>query len=140
MAGGTAMARGGISEDDRMARAEAGVEDEGVARVMVRAMAQAVRADGVIDEEERRALNDALGDGDPGDREVLDAALSEPVDPEGLARDVPPGHEAQVYAAALTAIDPDEASERAFLERFAAALRLPADDVRLLHDAQGKPV
>ena len=137
MAGGSAMA--GASDDDRMARAEAGIEDEATARAMIRAMAMAVQADGRIDADERRALDEALGDGDPGDRDELDAALAEPVDAEGLARSAPVGSEAQVYAAALTAIDPDHPAERTFLSDFARALRLPEHERRALHDAQGKP-
>ena len=141
MAGGTAAVQaGGQSDPDSMMQAaQAGPADEATAGVMVRAIGQAVRADGQIDAREREILMDVIGEADTEDeRAAIDAALSEPVDPEALARDVPRGHEAEVYAAALTAIDPDAAAERAFLGRFAQALGLDADTVRQLHAATGK--
>ncbi|MBM2576565.1 DUF533 domain-containing protein [Jannaschia sp. Os4] len=138
MAGGSAALG---SDADMAQHAEAGPSDEATAGVMIRAMAQAVRADGEIDAQERQVLMELLDDAnDPGDREAVEAALNEPIDPEGLARDVPAGHEAEVYAAALTAIDPDRAPEREFLSRFASALDMRPSEVRQLHEAQGKPV
>ncbi|WP_179380388.1 DUF533 domain-containing protein [Jannaschia marina] len=139
MAGGTAMA--GQSEDVMMARAEEGPTDEETAAAMIRAIGQAVRADGRIDDKERAALHDIMGDAETEeDRQVIDAALNEPIDPEGLARDVPVGSEGQVYAAALTAIDPDHPSEQAFLADFARALRLSDDTRTQLHATAGKPL
>lgn len=141
MAGGAGAVRGDLADDRAMAMAEEGPQDEATARAMIRAIGQAVRADGEIDPEESSALHDIMGQMETDeDRAALEAALREPVDPEGLARDVPVGHESEVYAAALTAIDPDRASERDFLGRFAAALRLSQDDVRGLHRTAGKPV
>jgi uncharacterized membrane protein YebE (DUF533 family) len=137
MAGGTAV----LNQDQAAQAAEQGPSDEATAGVMIRAMAQAVRADGVIDGEEREVLMQLLGDAnDPGDEEAVRAALSEPVDPEGLARDVPKGHEAEVYAAALTAIDPDEEAEKDYLRRLSSALDMRPSEVRQIHDAQGKPI
>ena len=138
MAGGTAAMGQGASVE---AMAERGPSDDDTARAMIRAMAQAVRADGQIDAQERQVLMEMLQDSnDPGDHEAVEAALNEPVDPEGLARDVPKGHEAEVYAAALTAIDPDTAAERDFLSRFSAALDMRPSEVRELHDMAGKPI
>lgn len=138
MAGGSGMA--GQDPDAMMSRAEEGPADEATAAAMIRAIGQAVRADGQIDAQERAALNDIMSDAaTPEDRAAIDAALSEPVDPEGLARDVPVGGEAQVYAAALTAIDPDHPAEKAFLSTFARALRLDAETLRQLHETAGKP-
>jgi uncharacterized membrane protein YebE (DUF533 family) len=137
MAGGTAV----LDQDQVAQAAERGPSDEATAGVMIRAMAQAVRADGVIDGEEREVLMQLLGDAnDPGDEEAVRAALAEPVDPEALARDVPAGHEAEVYAAALTAIDPDHAAEKDHLRRLANALDLRPSEVRQIHEAQGKPL
>ena len=144
MAGGSAAlgGAGGRADDDAMMRtAEQGVASESAAAVMIRAIAQAVRADGHIDAQEREVLMDVVGEADDEeDRAAVQAALDEPVDPEGLAQDVPDDHKLQVYAAALTAIDPDSSAERDFLRRFADALRLDRAEVDRLHDAQGKPV
>ncbi|WP_308914916.1 DUF533 domain-containing protein [Jannaschia sp. LMIT008] len=142
MAGGHGAVQQGRVRDEghAMEMAESGPQDEATAACMIRAMAQAVRADGHIDADEEKALMEVVDQAaDPGDRAAVEAALAEPIDPEGLAADVPVGHESEVYAAALTAIDPDSATEKQFLARFAKALRLPDQTVQDMHDAQGKP-
>ncbi|MFO6463752.1 DUF533 domain-containing protein [Jannaschia sp. KMU-145] len=137
MAGGSAAL--GQPEAAQSRIIDDGPDDEETAHAMVRAIGQAVRADGQIDADERAVLHDILGEANTEeDRAALDFALSEPVDPEALARDVPHGSEGQVYAAALTAIDPDHPAERDFLGRFAKALRLRDAELRQLHEAAGK--
>lgn len=138
MAGGTAMA--GQDQQAMMDRAEAGPEDEATAAAMIRAIGQAVRADGRIDDDERAALHDIMGKAETEeDQRAIESALSEPVDAVALARDVPHGSEEQVYAAALTAIDPDHPAEKAFLRELSTSLRLSGDTVRQLHATAGKP-
>lgn len=140
MAGGGA-ATGLADRGRRMEMAESGPQDEETAAAMIRAIGQAVRADGEIDAQERAVLNEIMGDAETDrDREVLQTALSERVNPEALARDVPRGHEGEVYAAALTAIDPDQPGERDFLRRFATALALAPEEIRQLHAAADKQV
>lgn len=145
LGGLAAMAGGGGSaaqagEDERMRMAEAGPQDDETAAAMVRAIAMAVRADGEIDPQERAVLDEIVGDAETdADRAAIDRALSEPVAPEALARDVPRGHEGEVYAAALTAIDPDQPGEADFLRRFATALALDPSEVSRLHEVAGKP-
>ncbi len=138
MAGGSA-ALGAGSQEEKMRHVEEGPSDEATAAVMIRAIGQAVRADGQIDAEERAVIDDMMDESETAEnRAALDAALSEPVNPEKLARDVPRGHEAQVYAAALTAIDPDQEQERDFLKRLATALALDSPEVKRLHETAGK--
>ncbi|MGB3554977.1 MAG: DUF533 domain-containing protein, partial [Jannaschia sp.] len=142
MAGGSAALAGGRGQDESemVQVAEKGPQDEETAAAMVRAIGQAVRADGQIDAQERAILNEIMGDAETAeDQAALEAALTEPVHPEALARDVPRRHESEVYAAALTAIDPDRPSERDFLKRFATALALDDAEVSNLHAAAGKP-
>lgn len=140
MAGGT-QATSAMDQDRAMDMAESGPQDDATAAVMIRAIGQAVRADGQIDTQERAVLDAMIGEAETAeDRAAIDAALSEPIHPEALARDVPRGHEAEVYAAALTAIDPDRPAERAFLSRFATALALEPGEVARLHESTGKPI
>jgi uncharacterized membrane protein YebE (DUF533 family) len=143
LGGLAAMAGGahGEAADRQSALAEGGPPDDATAAVMIRAIGQAVRADGVIDAEERASLDEIMGEAETAeDRAAVDAALSEPVHPEKLARDVPRGREAEVYAAALTAIDPDHPAERDFLDRFAMALALDPAARAELHRGAGKPL
>lgn len=136
LGGLTAMA-GGDADTEPDGR---GGSDDETAAVMIRAIGQAVRADGVLDADERAVLDEILGEADsPEDQAVIDMALSEPVDPEALALEVPRGAERQVYAAALSSIDPDHPAEQAFLARFSRALRLDPAERADLHAAAGRP-
>lgn len=120
-------------------RAEGAAPDtEREAGLAIRAMIQAARADGDIDAQEQKALMEILGESDAGDQRFIDEALSEPVDPAALARDVPQGAELEVYSAALMAIDPDNRQEAEFLHALAQGLSLDQDRVNKIHSAMGK--
>jgi uncharacterized membrane protein YebE (DUF533 family) len=99
-----------------------------LARGVLVAMIQGAKADGHIDAEEQRRIFghvETLG---------LDAAakafvMDELAAPSDISRITPhaatPEAAAELYAAALLAMDPDTAAERAWLDRLAQALRLP---------------
>ncbi|GAB4067244.1 tellurite resistance TerB family protein [Ancylobacter sonchi] len=96
---------------------------------LLRTMIAASLADGHIDDAERVAISAKLhenGIADLGEAErFLTDELANPASVETLARTVASEEEAaEVYIAALLAIDPDSTSERAFLARLAMALRL----------------
>ena len=96
---------------------------------LLRTMIAASLADGHIDDAERIAIAGKLnesGIADLGEAErFLSDELANPATVETLARAVASEEEAaEVYVAALLAIDPDSTSERAFLARLAMALRL----------------
>lgn len=95
---------------------------------LLRTMIAASLADGHIDDVERAAISAKLGQEganlDEAER-FLTAELARPATPENLASEVAgPEQAAEVYITALLAIDADTISERAFLARLAAALKL----------------
>jgi uncharacterized membrane protein YebE (DUF533 family) len=54
--------------------------------------------------------------------------LTKPVDLEGIAKSVStPEQGAEIYLASRLAIDPDEPSERVYLDALASRLKLPAE-------------
>lgn len=114
-------------------------EEEQVSGLMLRAMIQAARADGEIDAAERNSLMEVVGDADPEKTAFLERQMSEPVDPEALARDTPEGHEIEVYTASVIAIEPDNRAEAEYLDRLARAMGLEQRVVNQIHEAQGKP-
>ncbi len=114
-------------------------EEEQVSGLMVRAMIQAARADGEIDAEERATLMEVIGEADAEETAFIEAQMTAPVDPEALARDVPQGHEIEVYTASVVAIEPDNRAEAEHLDRLARALKLDRRVVNEIHEAQGKP-
>jgi uncharacterized membrane protein YebE (DUF533 family) len=127
----------------RFASADAtALVDEAAERLALRAMLDAVKADGRIDAAEAETLNFKLAeDGVSADeRTFVEAELRRPCDPSALAAEVRnQAQAAQVYAAALLAIAVDTEAERAYLRSLAAALALPAESVAELHRATGAP-
>ncbi|WP_224814489.1 tellurite resistance TerB family protein [Hasllibacter sp. MH4015] len=101
-------------------------DEEAMAGLMIRAMIMAAKADGRIDGAEREALTRHLGDLDPGERAFVMEELNARIDIDDFARDVPdhPALKAQIFAAAMSAIDIDSARERQFAEDLANALGL----------------
>ena len=114
-------------------------EQEAAAGLMLRAMIQAARADGVIDAQERERLMGEMDDLDPDERRFVEEEMEAPVDPEGLAAQVPKGLEAQIYAVSLMAIDVDTHAETEHLRRLAHALGLGREEVERAHEEVGAP-
>ncbi len=112
---------------------------EEAARLMIRAMIQAAKADGDIDPAERKAILDQMGGSSDEEVAFVQAELSAPVDPVALAADTAVSMRAQVYSAALMAISVDTAAERAYLRHLASALMLDAGKVAAIHTGMGKP-
>lgn len=114
-------------------------EEELSAALLLRAVIQAVKCDGELDDGERERLTQAMGEADPREVKAVQAELSRPVDVDGLARSVPAGLEPQVYMASLMAIDLDSRAEADYLHQLASALDLAPDEVNAMHDQAGAP-
>lgn len=113
-------------------------EQNAIAGLMLKAMIQAAKADGRIDDEERRKLLSHLGDDlDDEERAFIREQMAAPVDPEALARDVPRGMELQVYLVSLLAIDLDNEQEARYLHALAQAMGLSREAVNDIHEKAG---
>lgn len=113
-------------------------EQNAVAGLMLRAMIQAAKSDGKIDDAEKQRLLGKLGDDlDDEERQFIRDQMAAPVDAEALARDVPKGLESQVYLMSLLAIDLDHEDEARYLDRLAQALKLDRPSVDEIHDQLG---
>ncbi|MEM9785749.1 MAG: DUF533 domain-containing protein [Pseudomonadota bacterium] len=113
-------------------------EDE-VAKLMLRAMTQAARADGDLDQEEKAKLVELVREGEPGTMDVLQDILNEPVDAAKLAADTPKGLETQVYTMSVNAITPDNQAEGQYLHDLAGGLGIPPQTANTIHDSLGAP-
>ena len=114
-------------------------EEEFAAGLMLKAMIQAAKSDGKIDDHEREKLLGQLGDVSPAERDFVNAELTAPIDVKGLADQVPNGMEAQVYAMSVMGIDLDNRSEAQYLHDFATALGLDKRGVNHIHAQLGVP-
>lgn len=112
-------------------------EQNAVAGLMLRAMIQAAKADGKIDEGEKQRLTAQLGDLDDDERQFIREQMAMPVDAQGLAREVPSGLEAQVYMMSLLAIDFDSKAEAEYLHTLAQAMGLNQQMVNQIHEKVG---
>ncbi|KAB1073770.1 tellurite resistance TerB family protein [Methylobacterium planeticum] len=102
--------------------------DEDEARLMLRAMVAATVADGLVDADERRRLDEAVEAAglDRDGRAWLEAELADPASIDAIADPVTdPEAAARIYAAARLAIEADTLQERQFLRMLAEALDVP---------------
>lgn len=114
-------------------------EQEDLAAVMLRAMIQAAKSDGTLDDSEKKRLLDRLGQVSREEADFVQAELQRPVDAASLARSVPRGAEQQVYMLAAMAIDLDQQSEARFLQELAQGMGLSGQAANAVHDRLGQP-
>ena len=112
-------------------------EQNAIAGLMLRAMIQAAKADGKIDEAERERLLGQMGDLDDEDRAFIREQMAAPVDAQALAREVPKGLEPQVYMMSLMAIDFDNRTEAEYLNSLAQAMGIDGQVINQIHQHVG---
>lgn len=107
------------------------------AKLMIRAMIQAAKADGEIDASERAKIMEHLGDASQEERAFIEAQLDAPVDAMALANDTSQQMAAQVYAAAIMTIRVDSLKEADYLNTLAKGLGLSDATRDRVHSAMG---
>jgi uncharacterized membrane protein YebE (DUF533 family) len=116
-------------------------EQERHSELILKAMVNAAKADGRIDESEMsRLLGKVQEDGaDRAEIDFLKAEMAKPMDTAGLvaAARGRPEIAAQVYAASLLAIEVDTTAERDYLAQLAASLELTPEVTAELHRTAG---
>ena len=110
---------------------------EANAKLMIRAMIQAAKADGEIDADERAKIMEHLGEASADERAFIEAELAAPVDPMALAKDTGEQMGAQIYAAALMTMRVDKVSEVEYLNQLANGLGLSSETRERVHAAMG---
>lgn len=112
---------------------------EAQARLMIRAMIQAARADGEIDPGERARLMDALGDLSDDERAFVADEIARPVDIAALAAETGISQRTAVYAASVLAVDIASPAGIAYLDRLAEALHIGQAARARIHQAMRLP-
>ncbi len=111
-----------------------------VATLTVKAMINAAKADGRIDEAETDRIIGKLREGGLSEEEqrFVVEEMRKPMDTDSIVRAAPNLQVAtQVYAASLLAIEVDTDKERRYLQELADALGLDGNAVAYLHSALG---
>jgi uncharacterized membrane protein YebE (DUF533 family) len=95
---------------------------------LVRAMIAAAKADGHIDEEERRKIGDRLSLAGIGSEaeQFVQQELAQPLDLDALVASAQTeAQRVELYTASRLAVDPDTRAERGYLDLLAGRLQLP---------------
>ncbi len=129
--GGLGGLLGGIGKDDPE---PVEIPDE-EALVLIRAMTNAAKADGNVDQNEVDNIVQRAGDLDADDEAFLRAEFASPLDLDAFIESVPSGMEAEVYTASLLPIEIDSVAETEYLRNLAGGLGLRSDQVEDIHNA-----
>jgi uncharacterized membrane protein YebE (DUF533 family) len=118
MGGAAALGGKGVGDmlDGFGKAAPAAPEAEESAGLMLRAMIQAAKCNGEIDDAERAKILETVGDdADAEDIAFVQAQLAAPLDVEALARDTPDAQKFQLYAMSMMSIRVDTPAEKAYM-------------------------
>jgi len=138
--GGIGSLLGGLmggDDDKQAAQAAAADMSEDTAMILIKAMCNAAKADGSVDDQELDAIMSRAGDLEPDDEFMLRAELQAPLDLEGFIASVPKDLAPDVYAASLLPIEVDTASEVEYLQNLARGLGLTSQTVQAIHEELG---
>ncbi|WP_171205358.1 DUF533 domain-containing protein [Ruegeria sp. HKCCA0235A] len=117
-----------------------GAAMEEQAKLMLRAMIQAAKADGELDEQEKEIILGELGDDvSEEERAFVQEQLNAPIDVMGLAADSGAPLKTQIYATSLAAIRLDNAREASYLRQLSTALGLSDAERDQIHTYMGAP-
>lgn len=113
--------------------------DEQNAAILLKAMISAAKADGVLDDEEKRKITEHLGDVSEEEAAFVSNELQAPLDLNGLVASVPSGLEQQVYLMSLMAIDLDSKEEAVYLDNLRKGLNITEQASNQIHEKLGAP-
>jgi uncharacterized membrane protein YebE (DUF533 family) len=114
-------------------------DDQKEAIHLIRAMVNAVRADGEMDSEEEQKILGKLGKPSQEVITFIQNEFSQPLDVREFAWSIPLGLEEKVYALSLSVMEVDARTEFAYLKDLAHGLRLPAATCQRIHQQLGAP-
>ncbi len=103
------------------------------AKRLIRAMIFAAKSDGVIDAQERQAIQETLQQLNLGQEaeQVINQAMNDPLDPKAIAQGVSSREEAlEVYLVSSSVIEVDHFMESSYLDALAGELGIPPELTR----------
>lgn len=114
-------------------------EQDQQAKILLRAMVSAAKADKHIDAEEQEKILAQLKESPEAEADMVRAEVQAPLDLKGLIDSVPSGMEQQVYLISLLAINLDVKEEIVYLDKLAKGLNISHDVSNQIHDKLGVP-
>ena len=110
------------------------------ATLIIRAMINAAKSDGSIDEAEQEKVIEKLGEVSQAEANFVRAEFRAPLDVNAFVRSIPRGMEQQIYAVSLMAIDLDTNKEAHYLDALAKGLGINHSIANQIHEQLGAPV
>lgn len=110
------------------------------ATLIIRAMINAAKSDGSIDEAEQEKVVGKLGDVTQEEADFVRSEFRAPLDVDDFVRSIPRGMEQQIYAVSLMAIDLDTNQEAQYLDALAKGLGIQPELANQIHEQLGAPV
>lgn len=115
-------------------------EAQDQATLIIRAMINASKSDGSIDDAEQDKIIGKLGDVTQAEADFVRNEFRQPLDVDAFVRSVPRGMEQQIYAVSLMAIDLDNNKEARYLDSLAKGLGIQPQLANQIHEQLGAPV
>ena len=125
-------------QGNKIPEPEPAQEDQ--ARVLIRAMVNAAKCDGSIDQEEQQKIVSNLGDEvSDEERQFVISEMKAPLDTDGFLKSIPRGAEMQVYMMSLLGIDLDSREEAQYLDSLRKGIGMSEDQCNAIHQKLGVP-
>ncbi len=110
------------------------------ATLIIRAMINAAKSDGSIDEAEQEKVVGKLGEVSQAEADFVRSEFRAPLDVNAFVRSIPRGMEQQIYAVSLMAIDLDTNKEAKYLAALGKGLNIQPQLANQIHEQLGAPV
>lgn len=107
------------------------------AELLIRAMINAAKSDGRVDDAEQQKILGRLGDISQEEADFVRRELAAPLDVDGFIRSIPQGFEQQIYIMSLMAIDLDTNKEAQYLHQLSQGMNLSHDICNQIHEKLG---
>ncbi len=108
------------------------------AKILLKAMINAAKADGHMDEQEQAKIVQHIGDVTPEEVEFVKSEMAAPLDLQGVI-DSARGIEPEVYLSSLMTINLDSQEEAHYLDKLAKGLGISQQAANEFHDKIGAP-
>ena len=140
LGGAVAGGSGGNLQDMLSGAVEPPPDAEERAGLLLRAMIQAAKSDGDIDQAEQQKILQVIGEADQAEVDFVNEQMVARLDPKALANDTPDDMVDAVYSAALMTVNLDRQAEANFLRDLASGLGIEPNRLNAMHQQIGVPV
>ena len=103
--------------------------------LLLKAMINAAKSDGNIDENEQKKIMEFMGAMSKVEQMFVEHEMEQKLNLVAFIKEVPESMAKQVYYMSLFAIDLDVESERVYLEKLAEGLKLSRDEINTIHES-----